>query len=78
MTMTPFDEAVTAVIRELVGRSGLSNNAVARQAGLDRGNFSRKFRGMSPWRAAEVRVLGDALGVPGSLLFAMAEGRVVR
>ena len=80
--MTPEQtKQLTRILKQRREEEGLSNNEVARRAGVDAGTVWRIEQGMiaSP-KAESLQAIGEVLGIPASDLFAtvgwMPEGEL--
>jgi transcriptional regulator with XRE-family HTH domain len=60
-------------LRDLRGEHGMSQEALALDAGLNRGYYSGVERGVRNVSLANIVKIADALGVPVSGVFARAE-----
>jgi transcriptional regulator with XRE-family HTH domain len=71
--LSPMHAAFGNALRELRAERGVSQEAVALEAGLNRGYFSGIERGVRNVALANIVKIADALGVPASEVFAQAE-----
>jgi transcriptional regulator with XRE-family HTH domain len=71
--MSPVHAAFGDVLRELRAEHGMSQEAVALEAGLNRGYYSGVERGVRNVSLANIVKIADALGVPASAVLARAE-----
>jgi transcriptional regulator with XRE-family HTH domain len=60
-------------LRELRGERGVSQEAVALEAGLNRGYYSGVERGVRNVSLTNITKIADALGVPASEVLTLAE-----
>jgi transcriptional regulator with XRE-family HTH domain len=71
--ISPVHAAFGDALRELRAERGVSQEAVALDAGLNRGYYSGVERGVRNVSLANIVKIADALGVPASDVFARAE-----
>jgi transcriptional regulator with XRE-family HTH domain len=71
--LSPMHAAFGNALRELRAERGVSQEAVALEAGLNRGYYSGIERGVRNMALANIVKIADALGVPVSEVFARAE-----
>ncbi len=71
--LLPMHAAFGNALRELRAERGVSQEAVALEAGLNRGYYSGIERGVRNVALANIVKIADALGVPVSEVFAQAE-----
>jgi transcriptional regulator with XRE-family HTH domain len=71
--MSPVHAAFGDALRELRAEHGMSQEAVALEAGLNRGYYSGVERGVRNVSLANIIKIADALGVPASAVLARAE-----
>ncbi len=71
--MSPVHAAFGDALRELRAEHGMSQEAVALEAGLNRGYYSGVERGVRNVSLANIVMIADALGVPASAVLARAE-----
>ncbi len=71
--MSPVHAAFGDALRELRAEHGMSQEAVALEAGLNRGYYSGVERGVRNVSLANIVKIADALGVPASAVLARAE-----
>jgi transcriptional regulator with XRE-family HTH domain len=71
--MSPVHAAFGDALRELRAEHGMSQEAVALEAGLNRGYYSGVERGVRNVSLANIVKITDALGVPASAVLARAE-----
>ncbi len=71
--ISPVHAAFGDALRELRAERGLSQEAVALDAGLNRGYYSGVERGVRNVSLANIAKIADALGVRASQVLAQAE-----
>jgi transcriptional regulator with XRE-family HTH domain len=71
--MSPVHAAFGDALRELRAEHGMSQEAVALEADLNRGYYSGVERGVRNVSLANIVKIADALGVPASAVLARAE-----
>jgi transcriptional regulator with XRE-family HTH domain len=71
--ISPVHAAFGDALRELRGERGVSQEAVALEAGLNRGYYSGVERGVRNVSLTNITKIADALGVPASEILARAE-----
>jgi len=71
--MSPIHAAFGDALRELRAEHGMSQEAVALEAGLNRGYYSGVERGVRNVSLANIVKVANALGVPASAVLARAE-----
>ncbi len=71
--ISPIHAAFGDALRELRAEHGMSQEAVALEAGLNRGYYSGIERGMRNVALANIVKIAGALGVPASHVLARAE-----
>jgi transcriptional regulator with XRE-family HTH domain len=71
--MSPVHAAFGDALRGLRAEHGMSQEAVALEAGLNRGYYSGVERGVRNVSLANIVKIADALGVPASAVLARAE-----
>ncbi len=71
--MSPVHAAFGDALRELRAEHGMSQEAVALEAGLNRGYYSGVERGVRNVSLANIVKIADALGVPASAVLMRAE-----
>jgi transcriptional regulator with XRE-family HTH domain len=71
--MSSVHAAFGDALRELRAEHGMSQEAVALEAGLNRGYYSGVERGVRNVSLANIVKIADALGVPASAVLARAE-----
>jgi transcriptional regulator with XRE-family HTH domain len=71
--MSPVHAAFGDALRELRAEHGMSQEAVALEAGLNRGYYSGVERGVRNVSLANIVKIADALGVPASAVLGRAE-----
>jgi transcriptional regulator with XRE-family HTH domain len=71
--LSPVHAAFGQALRELRAERGVSQEAVALDAGLNRGYYSGVERGARNVSLANIVKIADALGVPASDVLARAE-----
>ncbi len=71
--MSPVHAAFGDALRELRAENGMSQEAVALEAGLNRGYYSGVERGVRNVSLTNIVKIADALGVPASAVLARAE-----
>jgi len=71
--ISPVHAAFGDALRELRGERGVSQEAVALDAGLNRGYYSGVERGVRNVSLTNITKIADALGVPASEVIARAE-----
>jgi transcriptional regulator with XRE-family HTH domain len=71
--LSPVHAAFGQALRELRTERGVSQEAVALDAGLNRGYYSGVERGVRNVSLTNIVKIADALGVPASDVFARAE-----
>jgi transcriptional regulator with XRE-family HTH domain len=74
--ISPLHAAVGEALRELRGERAMSQEAVALEAGLNRGYYSGIERGVRNAALANLAKIADALDVPTSEIFMRAEAIV--
>lgn len=72
-TISPVHAAFGDALRELRGERGLSQEAVALEAGLNRGYYSGVERGVRNVSLTNITKIADALRVPPSEILTRAE-----
>lgn len=76
--LSPMHKALGDALRELRAERNLSQEAVALEAGLNRGYYSGIERGVRNIALANMLKIADALHVPISELLLRAEPRLAR
>lgn len=71
--ISPVHAAFGDALRELRDERGVSQEAVALEAGLNRGYYSGVERGVRNVSLTNITKIADALRVPASQVFARAE-----
>jgi transcriptional regulator with XRE-family HTH domain len=71
--LSPMHAAFGNALRELRAERGVSQEAVALEAGLNRGYYSGIERGVRNVALTNIVKIADALGVSASEVFARAE-----
>ncbi len=71
--ISPVHAAFGDALRELRSERGVSQEAVALEAGLNRGYYSGVERGVRNVSLTNITKIADALGVPASEVLARAE-----
>jgi transcriptional regulator with XRE-family HTH domain len=71
--ISPVHAAFGDALRELRAERGMSQEAVALEAGLNRGYYSGVERGVRNLSLTNIVKIADALGVPASDVLARAE-----
>jgi len=73
--ISPVHAAFGDALRELRAERGMSQEAVALEAGLNRGYYSGVERGVRNVALANIVKIANALGVPASEIFARTEAQ---
>lgn len=73
-----IDLIIAVLIGTKIRDAGVSHNSVANAIGMDKGQFSKKIRGVAPFRLRDVHMIGNHLGIGGAGLLAEAEALLKR
>jgi transcriptional regulator with XRE-family HTH domain len=73
--ISPVHAAFGDALRELRGERGLSQEALALEAGLNRGYYSGVERGVRNVSLTNITKIADALRVPASTVLGRAEAK---
>lgn len=66
---SPLTERVSSEVRALMGRYAVSQARLAQWMGLHQTALSKRLRGETEWKLAEVAMIADAFGVhPAALM----------